>query len=191
MVEMSLISLRAAVDLGKTISKDMEVVIHKVGNALLYGIIAGNNKLMELSISIPPLGKALIMSNRVIYKLGGQFHNAIIFDKVSKAEQDKYNIHLLYVPKFIELGRCTSYLETMKNETINPNISRMDGVKVEDDIAYYLTQEDDLLFQSSSMLRGIGNHFGVVTMRLSKVTDEVVYEVFNPRDVFVEKDALS
>ena len=52
--------------------------------------------------------------------------------------------------------------------------------------AFYYPRENDLYFQSSSKLRGMASSFAVITRRVSKVSDQVIYEVYNPEEVKIE-----
>ena len=194
MIETSLISLKEALAEGQTLKKGMQVVLPTYMEATIYGFIAieeDEEDLFDLSIDMPPLGEAKVLSNRVITSINDKMYRFPIFSEARKATEIKYPLRFLYVPRLLNLPsqwEVKYYMSSLSDETPNPKVSRIDGVEIEDNIAYYYSKEDDLYFQSSSRLSGIGNGMVVITRRLSKCSDDIKYEIFNSNEVLIEKN---
>ena len=80
-----------------------------------------------------------------------------------------------------------SYLETLSKERPNPKVSRLHGVKIEENTAYFYPSENDLYFESKSKFRALGSDFAVITRRVSKLTDNIKYEIFDSLSVKIEQ----
>lgn len=189
MNETSLISLEEAIEGGRTLSKGEKVSLPIGGDAEIYGFIAIENDVFSFAIDMPPLGEGKVLSNRVIFSLNNKLHRFPVFNSVCKAIEEKYELYLLYIPKFYNLSEwgIKVYTQSMKNEVPNSNVSKIKGVRIEDKKAYYYPDNGDLYFQSTSKLRGIGNGVAVITRRLSKLSEDIKYEIFNPQEVMIEK----
>ena len=193
MIETSLISLKDALAEGQTLKKGMQVVLPFQMEATIYGFISieeDEEDLFDLAIDMPPLGEAKVLSNRVITSINDKMYRFPIFSEVSKATEMKYPLRFLYVPRFLNLPsqwEVKYYMSSLSDETPNPKVSRIDGVEIEDNIAYYYPKDNALYFQSSSRLSGIGNGMVVITRRLSKCSDDIKYEIFTPNEVLIEK----
>lgn len=193
MIETSLISLKEALEGGQTLKKGMQVELPTHMEATIYGFIVieeDEEDLFDLAIDMPPLGEAKVLSNRVITSINDKMYRFPIFSEVSKATEMKYPLRFLYVPRFLNLPsqwETKYYIKTLRNEQPHSLVSKIEGVHVEDNIAYYYSKEDDLYFQSSSRLSGIGNGMVVITRRLSKCSDDIKYEIFTPNEVLIEK----
>lgn len=185
MIETSLIRLDKAVLNGQTLSAGVNVILPEGKNAEIYGFIAIEDDLLSLEIDMPPLGECQVLSNRAIFTLDKHLYRFPIFKSVSKASEQKYKLYLLYVPKFFN---SAIYKESMRREKPNPKVVRIDGIRIEDEVAYYYCQNQDLYFESRSKLRGIGSEFAVVTRRISKHNDEIKYEIFDSHSVMMEKN---
>lgn len=190
MIDTSLISLNEAIANGLTLSKGLKVSLPIGGDATIYGFIAMEDDIFSLAIDMPPLGEAKILSNRVLFGFNDQLHRFPIFSSVCKANEERYKLYLLYVSRFLNLPsqwKIKTYIQSMKHEEANPNVYKIDNVRIEDKTAYYYTKDDDLYFQSTSKLCGIGNGFAVITRRISNLSDDIKYEIFNPEEVKIEK----
>lgn len=192
MIDTSLLTLDDAVEKGKTLSTDMRVILPSGEKADIYGFIAIDNDLLSHAIDMPPLGKCHVLSNRVVFSLDEYLLRYPIFNSVSKVSEEKYNLYLLYLPKFTNLSNDwnrNAYINAMQNEIVkNSNVAKLDGVIIEDSIAYYFPNDYDLYFTSKSKLRGIGTGFAVITRRISKLTDNIYYEIFDSHGVRIESN---
>lgn len=189
MIETSLINLMDAIKNGRTISKGQRVTLPIKGESTIYGFIAVENDILGLSIDMPPLGEATVLSNRVIFTFDKQLHRFPIFNSVCRASDEKYGLHLLYVPKFLNLSNAwtvKAYVQTMVKETVNSSVSKIEGVKIEDNIAYYYPQDGDLYFTSLSKLKGMSNGLAVIVRRISNITGDLKYEIYNPEEIQIE-----
>lgn len=66
-------------------------------------------------------------------------------------------------------------------------MARIDGVKIEDNVAYYYPQSNDMYFKSSSKLRGLSDGLAVIVRRISKISGDIKYEIYNPDEIQLEK----
>ena len=71
----------------------------------------------------------------------------------------------------------------MQSKTPDQFVYKNDGVKIEDNEAFYYPKEDELFFESSTSLKGIANAFVVITRRIAPDNEQVVYEVYSPDDI--------
>lgn len=191
MIETSLIRLDKAVEDGRTLSAGMNVILPIGYEAEVYGFIAIEDNFLSYAIDMPALGECHILSNRAIFLLNNHPRPFPIFKSVCKATKPRYGIYLLYVPKFRNLSSEWDkkfYQESMSKENPNPKVERIDGIKIEEKVAYYYSNEQDLYFESKSKLRGIGSGFVVVTRRVSKQNDDVKYEIFDSHSVMMENE---
>ena len=191
MIETSLINIADAINKGRTISKGERVTIPVEGDSTIYGFLAIENRFFgdTIDIDMPPLGEANVLSNRVIFAFDEKLHRFPIFNSVSRASEGKYGLYLLYVPRLLNLSNkwnVQAYKETMAKEAPHYNVSRIMDVKLEDNIAYYYPHEDDLYFESSSKFRGLSNGFAVVIRRISNITGDIKYEIYNSDEVQIE-----
>ncbi len=97
-------------------------------------------------------------------------------------------IYYIYIPRFLNLSskyKISGYKKAFENE--KPRLvgyeKYPDDVKLIDGVPSYSPSNGEYIFSSASKLRGIGNSFVVITLRLSKETGTAIYEVFNPTDV--------
>lgn len=190
MIETSLIRLDDAVQNGQTLSAGYKVILPIGEEAEIYGFIAIQNNILSSDIDMPPLGECLVFSNRVIFYLDKQLHRFPIFNDVRRPTQERYELYLLYVPKFFNLTSELErkyYVQSMTREIPNPKACQLKGVQIEDNIAYYYPNECDLYFESRSKLRAIGSSFAVVTRRISKPSENVKYEIFDSHSVMIER----
>lgn len=189
-IETSLIRLDEAVNEGQKLSAGTKVVLPTGDDAEIYGFIAIQDNMLSMNIDMPPLGECSVFSNRVIFYLDKQLHRFPIFQSVCKPTEEKYALYLLYVSKFLNLSTEWDrkyYMESMCKERPHPKVSRIDGIQIEDNIAYYLPNEHDLYFESRSKLRAIGTGFVIVTRRISKLSGDIKYEVFDSHSVKTER----
>lgn len=189
MIETSLINVIDAINNGRTLSKGQPVTLPVEGDATIYGFLAIENFIFSMAIDMPPLGEATVLSNRVIFAFDKKLHRFPIFNSVCKATEEKYGLRLLYVPRLLNLSNqwnVQAYEQSMVQEKSNPKVARIDGVKIEDDVAYYYPQNNDMYFKSSSKLRGLGNGLAVIIRRISKISGDIKYEIYNPEEIQVE-----
>lgn len=189
-IETSLISLDEAVNEGQKLSAGTKVVLPTGDDAEIYGFIAIQDNMLSTNIDMPPLGECRVFSNRVIFYLDKQLHRFPIFQSVCKPTEEKYALYLLYVSKFLNLSSEWDrkyYMESMCKDRPHPKVSRIDGIQIEDNIAYYIPNEYDLYFESRSKLRAIGTGFVIVTRRISKLSGDIKYEVFDSHSVKTER----
>ena len=186
MIETSLINIMDAIYNGRTISKGQQVSIPIEGDATIYGFLAIEDVMLSLAIDMPPLGEATVLSNRVFDK---KLHRFPIFNSVCKATEEKYGLYLLYVPRLLNLNNSwdvRAYNQAMTEEKPNQKVARIDRVKVEDNVAYYYPQNNDIFFKSSSKLRGLSNGLAVIIRRISKVSGDIKYEIYNSEEIQIE-----
>lgn len=190
MIETSLTNIMDVINNGRTISKGHQVSLPIEGDATIYGFIAIENLIFSLAIDMPPLGEATVLSNRVIFAFDKKLHRFPIFNSVCKATEEKYGLHLLYIPRLLNLSNQSNiqaYEQSMAQEKPNPKVAKIDGVKIEDNVAYYYPQNNDIYFMSSSKLRGLSNGLAVIIRRISKISGDIKYEIYNSDDIQVEK----
>lgn len=196
MIETSLITLDKAVKDGRTLSKDLKVILPGGEDAYVYGFIAINDDVLSMVIDMPAIidmplmGECQILSNRAFFYLENKIHRFPIFRSVAKANEEKYNLYLLYMPKFMALTKydLDYYLYSMRNENPNPRVARINGVRMEDKRAYYYVNNDELFFKSGSKLNGIGNDFAVITRRIAKISEDIKYEIYESSGVRTENE---
>lgn len=191
MVETSLISLYDAIQEGIKLSAGSKVVLPSGDEAEIYGFIAIDENPFSTNIDMPPLGECKVFSNRVIFLMDKQLHRFPIFQSVSQVSDERYGMYLLYIPKYLNLStewERKYYLESMCRDKPHPKVTRIDGIQVEENVAYYLPKEYDLYFESRSKLRGIGSGFLIIIRRVSKLSDEIRYEVFDSHSVRMERN---
>ena len=191
MVETSLISLDDAIQDGIKLSAGSKIILPSGDKAEIYGFIAINENPLSVNIDMPPLGECKVFSNRVIFFMDKQLHRFPIFQNVSQASEERYGIYLLYVPKFLQVSNEWErkyYMESMCRDKPHPKVSKIEGIQVEENVAYYNPKEHDLYFDSRSKLRGIGSGFVIIVRRISKLSDEIKYEVFDSHSVRMERN---
>lgn len=189
MIETSLINIIDAINNGRTLSKGQQVTLPVEGDATIYGFLAIENFIFSMAIDMPPLGEATVLSNRVIFAFDKKLHRFPIFNSVCKATEEKYRLRFLYVPRLLNLsnqGNVQAYKQSMVQEKPNPKVVRIDGVKIEDDVTYYYPQNNDMYFKSSSKLRGLSDGLAVIIRRISKISGDIKYEIYNPEEIQVE-----
>lgn len=190
MIETSLITLEEALQEGQTLSAGSKVVLPIGDEAEIYGFIATASNILSMNIDMPPLGECQVFSNRVIFYLDKNLHRFPIFCNVRITSAERYGLYLLHVPKFLNLSSEWDrkfYIESMCKENPHPRVSRIEGVRIEDNVAYYYPNENDLYFESRSKLRAIGSGFVVVTRRISKPSENIKYEIFDSHSVKIER----
>lgn len=190
MIDTSLIELEEAVQSGQILSAGMKVKLPIGEEAEIYGFIVIEDDLLSLAIDMPPLGECQVFSNRAIFYMDKQLYRFPIFKSVCKAREQKYGLHLLYVPKFINLPSKwdkDSYFESMSKEMPNPRVGKLEGIQIEENVAYYYSTGTDLYFESKSKLRAIGSGFVVITRRFSKPSENIKYEIFDSQSVMMER----
>lgn len=191
MIETSLIRLAEAVQEGQTLSAGTKVVLPNGYEADIYGFIAIEDDPLSNIINMPPLGECRVLSNRVIYYIENNLLRFPIFKAVGKAKEQKYALYLLYIPKYFSLSSdrdINSYRQSMSRETPNQNVVRIKGIQIDDQVAYYYPDENDLYFESRSKFRGIGTDFAVITRRISESQDDIKYEIFDSYSVMIERN---
>ena len=190
MIETSLINIIDAINNGRTLSKGQPVTLPVEGDATIYGFLAIENFIFSsMAIDMPPLGEATVLSNRVIFAFDKKLHRFPIFNSVCKVTEEKYGLQFLYVPRLLNLSKqwiVNAYEQSMVQEKPNPTVARIDGVKIEDNVAYYYPHNDDMYFKSSSKLRGLGDGLAVIIRRISKISGDIKYEIYNPEEIQVE-----
>lgn len=190
MIETSLINIIDAINNGRTLSKGQQVTLPVEGDATIYGFLAIENFIFSsMAIDMPPLGEATVLSNRVIFAFDKKLHRFPIFNSVCKVTEEKYGLQFLYVPRLLNLSKqwiVNAYEQSMVQEKPNPTVARIDGVKIEDNVAYYYPHNDDMYFKSSSKLRGLGDGLAVIIRRISKISGDIKYEIYNPEEIQVE-----
>lgn len=190
MIETSLIKLNEAVSTGQILSAGTKVILSTGDEAEIYGFIAIDEDMLSTHIDTPPLGECQVFSNRVIFYLEKQLHRFPIFKSVCKVSEECYGVYLLYVPKLLHLSTESShrkyYKESMSKEKPHPQVWKIDGIRIVDKVAYYFPEESDLYFESNSKLRGIGTGFVVVIRRISPLTGNLNYEIFDSHSVMIE-----
>ncbi len=190
MIESSLINIVEAINNGRTISKGQQVILPIQGDATIYGFLAIENLIFSRAIDMPPLGEATVLSNRVIFTFDKKLYRFPIFNSVCKATEEKYGLHFLYIPRLLNLSNQwnkQAYEQSMVQEKPNPKAARIDGVKIEDNVAYYYPQSNDMYFKSSSKLRGLSDGLAVIVRRISKISGDIKYEIYNPDEIQLEK----
>lgn len=191
MIETSLIRLDEAINNGQKLSAGSKVRLPIGEEAEIYGFITTVCSMFSTDIDIPPLGECQVFSNRVIFYLNKQLHSFPIFYNVCKVSEEKYEVHFLYNQRFFNLPSSNwdrKYYEyTMCRENPHPKVTQIEGVRIEDMVAYYYPNENDLYFESRSKLRAIGSGFVVVTRRVSKTSENIKYEIFDSHSVMIER----
>ncbi|HJE38599.1 MAG: hypothetical protein C7K11_06365 [Candidatus Amulumruptor caecigallinarius] len=195
MIETSTMNLFEAVANGKELTKGMEVKLPLFDyKAYIYGFVATQGRALDVDIDMPALGQAKVLSNRVVY----ESRAFPILTSVQKACEEKYNLYQLHVPHFLSSYYQDSkygswrnaYWQAFTGESVESKVTSYGNVKIEGAFgerqAFYYPRENDLYFQSSSKLRGMASSFAVITRRVSKVSDQVIYEVYNPEEVKIE-----
>lgn len=191
MIETSLVNLREAIDYNITLHKGMKVILPIGDTAIIYGFITIDCGVLGGYIDMPPLGEATVLSNRVVFKTNNELHRFPIFNSVTSSSKDKYELRYLYVPKLLHLqyqSHVTAYIQSMTCDEPHYNVGKIENVILEEGVAYYRPMINDLYFQSASKLRGIGIDFAVITRRVSKLNDDIKYEIFSSTEVMIEKD---
>lgn len=191
MIETSLIRLDEAIQSGLKLYEGKKVVLPSGEEADIYGFIAIEDSMLIPCIDMPPLGECQVFSNRVMFFMNKELCRFPIFSKVCKVSEERYDLYMLYVLRFITLlsgWDKKAYLYYMRDRHIIQNLSKLNGVQIEDNNAYYLSNENDLYFESRSNLRAIGSGVAVVTRRISKKTDDIKYEIFDAHSLRMEKN---
>ena len=187
MIETSLIRLSEAVQKGQKLSYGAKVLLPMGDEAEIYGFIAIDLNISS-EITMPPLGECQVFANRVIFSLDNETLPFPIFSSVSKASEERYGLYLLYIPKFSNLSKSQrqSYRWSLNNEKPHASVGQINGVKIDDNIAYYYPTENELYFESRTRLRSIGSDFAVI-IRVSKISDDIKYELFDSYSVRIEQ----
>ncbi|MDE6006203.1 MAG: hypothetical protein K2G67_01435 [Muribaculaceae bacterium] len=190
---MSIINLICIDDLiksGKTLSSGSKVKLPSGDDAEIYGFIATEDNSLSKFIDMPPLGESSVLSNRVIYYLDNQLFRFPIFKNVCKARDVNYELQFLYIPRFLQLGGYlrTEYVKLLAEGIVSCKLNSIEGVSIEGDQVFYHPNEYDLYFESYSKLRAIGKGFAIITRRISKLNDNVKYEIFDSYSVKVIKN---
>lgn len=192
-IKTSLISLKDAVQQGQTLFDSLKVILPTGDEAEIYGFIASEDNPLSNAVSMAPLGESLVLSNRVIFTFDKVLYNFPIFTSVCRTNKDKYNLHLLFIPKFftdLTEPQRSYYIESMKKEEPHYHVSRIPKVSTHDKVAYYEPNNNDLYFKSRSKLKGIGTEFEVITRRVSKHTDTIKYEIFDSYSVMIDQKTI-
>ncbi|MBD5183962.1 MAG: hypothetical protein HDS97_03615 [Bacteroidales bacterium] len=178
---------------GKTLEANTCIKLPIEDKASIYGFVPYHRDEIdscfgyEETVTCPPIGRANVIGDRIIFPLDGKFFRAPIFNSVSTPEE-KYPVFLLYVPRFLNLpnkDKILGYKTAFSSE--KPRLKGYhkypDNIRVIDSIPFYMPLNGEFIFSSASKLRGIGNAFVIITRRLCKETGIVIYEVYNPKDV--------
>lgn len=189
-IETSLIKLDEAVDEGLKLSAGSKVLLPTGDEAEIYGFIAIDDDILSINVDTPPLGECQVFSNRVIFFLEKHLLRFPIFKSVCKTTADRYGVYLLYVPKLCHLPsewHRKYYKESMRKEKPHPQVWQIEGIRIEENVAYYYPEESDFYFESNSKLEGIGSGFVVVTRRISPLSGDIKYEIFDSHSVVIER----
>lgn len=174
---------------GKELKRGAIVKLPIGKEATIYGFVAYHERLDDFpkdvkGINCPALGPAHVIGNRIVSALDGKLYRFPIFISVTKATKNKYPVFGLYNPELlleaVYPSRATSYRRSMQSKTPDQFVYKNDGVKIEDNEAFYYPKEDELFFESSTSLKGIANAFVVITRRIAPDNEQVVYEVYSP-----------
>lgn len=189
MIETSLIKLNDAVNDGQKLSAGLKVILPIGEEAEIYGFIAIENDNISRNIDMPPLGECQVFSNRVLFYMDKELYRFPIFTSVGKPLQSRYELYMLYIPTYFHLSTSLSkfYKDSLVKERPNPNVGRLDGVKIENNIAYYYPNESDLFFETRSKFRGIGTGFAIISRRVAKLSEDIKYEIFDSYSVMIER----
>lgn len=176
---------------GSKISKFTSVKL-PAGEAQIYGFIAYHDNIFSDNVSCPPLGKAYVVGNRIVFNMENKLYRFPIFSSIEKNTQESYPVYLLYVPRLMDLpyqSHVAAYVSSMKNEKPIPYyIWKVDSIRSIEGKPYYFPKEDEFYFDSTSQFKGIGNAFEVIIRRTSPVDGSLVYEVYDPKDIeIIEK----
>lgn len=176
---------------GNIISKGKKVRLPMFPEATIYGFLAILEDYMAMTIDMPPMGTANVLSNRAIFNFGGSLHRFPIFTSVGICDEEKYNIYGLFLPKLYDHRYYDVYRIYSRCEKANdPKIVKINNIKIIDKKAFYYPIENELIFKSKSKFKAIASAFAVVTVRKSDKTDQLVYELYNPDDVISCEDGI-
>lgn len=156
------------------------------GEARIYGFIAYHANIFSENVSCPPLGKAYVVGNRIVFSMENKLYRFPIFSSIEKNTQERYPVYLLYVPRLMDLpnqSHVTAYVSSMKNEKPNSNVWKVDSIKLIEGKPYYFPKENEFYFDSTSQFKGIGDAFEVIVTRKSPVDGSLIYEVYDPKDI--------
>ena len=130
----------------------------------------------------PELGKIAVYGNRAE-------KNSIrhpVFERVLLCDKDVVPLENLYVPEYLDYKtplRC-SYKDYLRRtaKVIKPKYSQIEID--ESGICNYKIKGDEFFFSSDkSVLNAVASKFLVVCMRINTITGELVYEVYEPKDL--------
>lgn len=188
MIDTSLISLCDAIKEGRTIYKGYKVSLPVDGEASIYGFVVYHDNIFSEQVSCPPLGRANVVGNRIIFAMDDKIYRFPIFTSIEKRTKECYPVYLLYVPRLMDLpysSHVAAYIHSFKNEKPHMYIWKVDGIKLIDNVPYYYPKDDEYIFKSPSPFTGIGNAFAVITRRISSNDGYFIYEVYDPNEVKV------
>lgn len=191
MIETSLIRLDEALQCGLKLYEGKKVVLPSGDDADIYGFIAIEDDMLSPFIDMPPLGECQVFSNRVMFLMDKKLHRFPIFSKVCKVSENRYDLYMLYLVKFNNLlseWDLKAYIYYFRDRKIITNLMKLNGVQIEENIAYYIPYKNDLYFESRSKLRAIGSGVAVVTRRISKKADDIKYEIFDAHSLRMERN---
>lgn len=176
---------------GHIISKYDVVKLPTGEKAYIYGFIPYNSSPFSFALSCPPLGKAIIIGNRCISNINGNFCRFPIFASVRQITKKKYPLYLLYVPRLIELSNqeyVKYYMDCYRTSRFNFKINKIEGVEIEDNNAFYKPEDLDMefnsfVYSSYNRISGIGNGFVVITYKHLEREGVMIYEVYDALDL--------
>ena len=170
---------------GQKVSKYTPVKL-PTGEAHIFGFVAYHDNVFSDNVSCPPLGKAYVVCNRIVFSMENKLYRFPIFSSIEKNTKESYPVYLLYVPRLMDLpyqSHVTAYVDSMKNEKPNSYVWKVDSIRLIEGKAYYFPQEDEFYFDSTSQFKGIGDAFEVIITRKSPVDGSLIYEVYDPKEI--------
>ncbi len=173
---------------GVKISQYTTIELPLVGKATIYGFVVYHDNIFSEQVRCPPLGRANVVGNRIIFAMDDKIYRFPIFTSIKKGTKECYPVYLLYVPRLMDLpysSHVAAYIHSMKNEKPHTYIWKVDGIKLIDNVPYYYPKDDEYIFESTSPFTGIGNAFAVITRRISSNDGYFIYEVYDPNEVKV------
>lgn len=144
------------------------------------------NNILSDKINCPPLGKAYVIGNRIIFNLNDKTYGFPIFKKISKINEDKLHLLFLYIPRLIsELtqSKLQAYFQSVRDPKPNPWVNNIDRISLLDGFAYYTPFENEYLFETNTKFKGVAPDFVVVTRRIIQSTGELIYEIYDPSEI--------
>lgn len=194
----SFINIIQALREGTHLTKGMKVKLPLDKEGSIYGFVPtdpdifcmNSNKPLDTPIS----GVVKIVGNRCLCMVGNLLCRFPIFYSISLVDEERYPLSYLYIPRLLNREDCPSQVHAYRFAMMAREdkqefsyLEKIPGVKVENKEAFYYPQNGDFLFKSSSLLKGLADSFSIITWRVSQSNDEIMYEVYNPDDILIDK----